>query len=209
MICYLMVVLRVVQFVCWPGKHAVVSWLDLYLTRIYSTFGLPYDPNAVVVQAFPWASLTISNVVRVYASQTWDGQLDVSEFASMLQRLLGLGGTAALSLSARLFPGLDRDNSGLLDFPEMFIGMVMLCSDGQQAKLNAVFDIIDSDRSGRISRTELEEFLVHIAPWHTTRAELRSVASRVMREADANNSGYITFMEVSMACVIYAGCWLL
>ena len=202
------------QFYRWEGKSAVLVWLDNFLERVLQTYRSYVEvvrdvPDRVSAGGLPWASLTINNVVRVYASQTWDGQLDVNEFASMLQRLLGLGGTAALSLSARLFPGLDRDNSGLLDFPEMFIGMVMLCSDGQQAKLNAVFDIIDSDRSGRISRTELEEFLVHIAPWHTTRAELRSVASRVMREADANNSGYITFMEVSMACVIYAGCWLL
>ena len=198
-----------VQFYRWEGKSAVLAWLEHYLERVLLAFNsvtlMPsttqhsksWARTQIRSDALPWASLTTCDLMSVYASQTWDGQLDVNEFARVLQRLLGLNSPEGSSLATRLFPALDRDASGLLDFQEVFIGMAMLCSDTEHDRLRSVFEIMDADNSGRISMSELQQFLVAIAPWMTTRSEIQAIAAQVMREADDNNSGYITFMEVS------------
>ena len=155
-------------------------------------------PRVVSTAGVPWAKLTTHDMMRVFAAETWDGQFNVNEFAHVLQKVLNLDrGVEATALARRLFPALDRDNSGLLDFQEVFIGMAMLCSDSHEDKLRSVFEIMDADRSGRISRTELEQFLVHIAPWRTTSAEIQIVRATIMFEADTNHSGFLTFSEVN------------
>ena len=188
----------------------MLAWLDRYLNRVIESYNTlssrSVSRHSVSSRAagfvptstypFAWSRMSIQDLLQVYASQTWDGQLDVNEFASMLQRLWNVSPSEAASLAIRLFPALDRDASGLMDFREMFIGMVTLCSDSSIDKLRAVFDIIDSDRSGRISRTELEDFLRAIAPWHTSKADILIMAVTILREADDNNSGYITYAEV-------------
>ena len=105
-------------------------------------------------------------------------------------------------MTSNLFSCFDRDGSGLLDFREVFIGMSLLCSSTYDERIELVFEIMDDDSSGRISRHELEQFLIAVAPQLTTRADITELASQVMRGADDNNSGYITFREVS---AIYEG----
>ena len=132
----------------------------------------------------------------MFASESWDGQLDVNEFGRVLQKLLGMDRTGAYALAGQLFPCFDRDGNGLLDFREVFVGMSILCGGTREERLEAAFTIMDADGSGRVSRRELEQFLVTVAPWHTSMSEIQMVGSAIMREADTNNSGLITFLEV-------------
>ena len=100
-------------------------------------------------------------------------------------------------LAKQLFPCFDRDNSGLLDFREVFVGMALLCSDTREEKLQAVFQIMDANGSGRISPQELEQFLIAVCAWYVSMSEIRSMVAQVFREADTNRSGLIDFREVS------------
>ena len=189
----------------WPGKDAVVAWLDQYLERITQAYGAgrrvspvmrSSSPVAPSSSGLPWAGLTTRDLLRVFASESWDGQLDVNEFGRVLQKLLGMDRASASALAGQLFPCFDRDGNGLLDFREVFIGMAILCGGTRQERLEAAFSIMDADGSGRVSRREVQQFLVSVAPWHTSMNEIQRLTSTIMREADTNDSGQITFLEV-------------
>ena len=159
------------QFIRWPGKSAIMGWLDKWQHRLLEAYrgGASSEPSAPVAApsapvvdgscALPWANLTLGELIRVFTSETWDGQLDVSEFGRVLRRLLGIG-SGSERVAAQLFACFDRDKSGLLDFREVFVGMAMLCSDSREDKLRTVFQIIDGNGSGWISAHELS--LIHI-----------------------------------------------
>ena len=190
------------QFWRWQGKDAVVAWLDDYLARITDAYGLRGRSASPVLRAsasptgLPWAALTTRELLRVFASESWAGQLDVNEFGRVLQKLLGMDRASASALAGQLFPCFDRDGNGLLDFREVFIGMAILCGGTRQERLEAAFSIMDADGSGRVSRREVQQFLVSVAPWHTSMNEIQRLTSTIMREADTNDSGQITFLEV-------------
>ena len=194
------------QFIGWKDKDSVVAWLDDYLVRITDAFGIgrpslpPLSPslrsNSPPSSGLPWAALTTRELLRVFASESWDGQLDVNEFGRVLQKLLGMDRASASALAGQLFPCFDRDGNGLLDFREVFIGMAILCGGTRQERLEAAFSIMDADGSGRVSRTELKQFLCAVAPRRTSMAEINMMLSIIMREADTNFSGFITFQEV-------------
>ena len=174
--------------------------------------GRSVTPPPMRSPQLPWASLTTRELIRVFTSETWDGRLDVNEFGRVLRRLLGLDSVEGSRLAAQLFPIFDRDGNGLLDFREVFVGMAMLCSDSREDKLRAVFQIMDADGSGTISRRELEQFLMTVAAWHVSMSEIRSAVSTVFREADTNRSGLISFSEVRDAglgpLLLGADCWM-
>ena len=180
----------------------MVAWLDDYLARITDAYGLRGRSASPVLRAsasptgLPWAALTTRELLRVFASESWDGQLDVNEFGRVLQKLLGMDRASASALAGQLFPCFDRDGNGLLDFREVFIGMAILCGGTRQERLEAAFSIMDADGSGRVSRTELKQFLCAVAPRRTSMAEINMMLSIIMREADTNFSGFITFQEV-------------
>ena len=102
----------------------MVAWLDQYSERVLlayrgETISRPGALQSVAPSGLPWGALTTRELLRVFCSETWDGQLDVNEFGRMLQRLLGLNSVEGSRLSMKLFPGLDRDGNGLLDFREV------------------------------------------------------------------------------------------
>ena len=144
----------------------------------------------------PWAALTTRELLRVFASESWAGQLDVNEFGRVLQKLLGMDRASASALAGQLFPCFDRDGNGLLDFREVFIGMAILCGGTRQERLEAAFSIMDADGSGRVSRREVEQFLTAVAPAGTRNSKIDMLAATIMHEADTNDSGQITFLEV-------------
>ena len=189
-----------VQFIRWPGKSAIVAWLDKWQDKLLEAYmgGVSAAPSVPSrVSGLPWANLTSRELIRVFTSETWDGQLDVNEFGRVLQRLLDLPSRAeSTKLARQLFPCFDRDNSGLLDFREVFGGMALLCSDTREEKLQAVFQIMDANGSGRISPQELEQFLIAVCAWYVSMSEIRSMVAQVFREADTNRSGLISFSEV-------------
>ena len=55
--------------------------------------------------------------------------------------------------------------------------------------------MMDENGSGRVSQAEVHSFLRAIAPKSTARHEIRALAAQIMREADANRSGLITYSE--------------
>ena len=87
--------------------------------------------------------------------------------------LLGLDGP---TIGNRLFKAFDVDQSGDLDFKEMFLGMSLLINmsnSGLESRggvqdrlqdLEIAFMIVDGNNSGTISKEELEEFLTTISP---------------------------------------------
>ena len=178
----------------------MVAWLDDYLARITDAYGAGSRSRSPVSRAspsgLPWASLTTRDLLRVFASESWDGQLDVNEFGRVLQKLLGMDRASGSALAGQLFPCFDRDGNGLLDFREVFIGMAILCGGTREERLEAAFSIMDADGSGRVSRSELKQFLTAVAPRRTSPAEIQIVCSTIMFEADTNHSGFLTFQEV-------------
>ena len=190
-----------VQFMRWPGKSEIVAWLDKWQSKLLEAYmGRTSAAPSVASKSsgLPWANLTSGELIRVFNSESWDGQLDVNEFGRVLQRLLDLPSRAeSTQLAKQLFPCFDRDNSGLLDFREVFGGMALLCSDTREEKLQAVFQIMDANGSGRISPQELEQFLIAVCAWYVSMSEIRSMVAQVFREADTNRSGLIDFREVS------------
>ena len=84
------------QFLRWPGKDAVVGWLDQYCERVLQAYrGVSVSrpavsPSTPSPSGLPWARLTTSDLLRIFRSESWDGQLDVNEFSRVLQRLLYL-----------------------------------------------------------------------------------------------------------------------
>jgi Ca2+-binding EF-hand superfamily protein len=55
--------------------------------------------------------------------------------------------------------------------------------------------MMDDDDSGRVSMSELQVFLRTIAPQSVGDYDISSLANEIMRQADTNNSGQITFSE--------------
>ena len=108
--------------------------------------------------------LTLRNL-QVFHSEAWAGTLIPSEFARVLDKL-GLDGN---KLSAKLFHAFDLDNSGHLDFKEVFIGMALLLSSSREQQLQSTFDMMDDNGSGRVSQQEISKFLRYICPPQATR----------------------------------------
>jgi Ca2+-binding EF-hand superfamily protein len=194
------------EFMQWPGKSEVLAWLDQFHSRVLSRWdgGVVSAPVAVSEPdpwykrsmpapstRYPWEGITTSDLVRVFRSESWAGTLVPSEFAHVLDKL-GLDGR---SVGPKLFSAFDTDNSGQLDFKEMFIGLALLLSSSREQQLNCAFDMMDGNQSGRVSREEFGVFLSWIAPTGLTRYEVLRVAADIFRAVDTNYSGLITFNE--------------
>jgi len=184
------------EFIRWQGKDAVIAWLDNYLERITSTFssGAPVVSTRLS-SGLPWASLNTHDLLRVFASESWDGQLDVNEFGRVLQKLLGMDRSGGSALAGQLFPCFDRDGNGLLDFREVFVGMSILCGGTREERIEAAFTIMDADGSGHVSQSELMQFLVVVAPVHTSLQAIKAFTRMIMLVVDTNQSGQVSFVE--------------
>ena len=63
-------------------------------------------------------------------------------------------------------------------------------SDEERAEFKEIFDLVDEDKSGQISKAELKKLMETLRP-HPTSDELDAM----MREVDADGSGEIDFEE--------------
>ena len=95
-----------------------------------------------------------------------------------------------------MFEAFDQDGNGQLDSKEMFIGLSLLLSSSETERLQCAFMMMDEYLSGKVSQVEVEAFLFAIAPRPIGRIGLKTLASRVLHEADMNRSGLITFQEL-------------
>ena len=205
------------EFILWPGKNAVMEWIDAYessiLTRFSRSSGSPRSVSVPKARSlsprsrlpdyrapttaispqglYPWDGISSKELVRVFRTKAWGGSLILSEFERVLDKL-GLDGR---TLGKRLFDAFDRDGNRQLDFREMFIGMSLLLSGSREERLESAFMMMDSNGSGRVSQDELQPFLQNIAPSYVAKHEIADLSTQIMREADTNRSGLIDFRE--------------
>jgi len=92
-----------------------------------------------------------------------------------------------------LFPILDKDGSGTLDALEVFIGLAIMCSDSREKKMYTVFNIMDADKSGKITKAELRRFIALIAPRTIADADIDNMVNGCLKDADMGSSKSITF----------------
>jgi len=187
------------EFLAWPGKHTVLKWLEAYHERVLSRFDSSDMPSVSPHREgdYPWSAFSSADILRLFRAESWHGRLSVTDFERILFRLGSYFGDDRTTVQ-KLFECFDQDGNGSLDFREMFIGLVLLCSESREQRLRAMFTLMDANGSGRISREELESFLHFLWPpsadsMHDCRITLRT--SRIMLEADQNRSGLITFDE--------------
>jgi len=94
-----------------------------------------------------------------------------------------------------LFHAFDTDDSGHLNFREMFVGMALLLSSSFEQRLECAFDMMDANGSGRVSREEMASFLRYIAPPSATRYDVGMMSLKAIKEADDNRTGLVTYQE--------------
>jgi len=179
------------EFNQWDGKDRILGWVDEYHTSVLSRFGNPNGPFVAAKGGYPWDKVSTATLLQVFRSESWGGELIPSEFKRVLTKL-GIDGSAC---AQPLFLAFDTDRTGTLTFREMFIGMSLLLSASYEERLNCVFDMIDSNGSGRVSRDEVEVFLSTVAPSSISSYDVKALSVKVMNEADSNRSGLITFSE--------------
>lgn len=113
---------------------------------------------------------------------------------------------AALSLDAgdsgsdwvtTLFSLFDKDNSGLISFEEMAVGLALLTKGSYEERMEYGFDAFDLDRDGRISQAEL----AHLAAAATglPDSECAAIAANLMHVHDIDRSGYLDRNEFKVA----------
>ena len=149
------------------------------------------EPEALPMAKYPWENVTTSDLMRVFREESWGGTLVLSEFEGVLTKL-GLGG---LGIERPLFGAFDQDGNGQLDLREMFVGLALLLSSSQEARLECAFMLLDANGSGMVSLDEVTLFLSTVAPRPANHHEASTLASKVMQEADTNYSGLISFEE--------------
>ena len=193
------------EFVSWRGCDDVLDWIDRFNKRVITNISnraITYSispqselpVSRVATTRYPWEGITITDLVRVFRSEAWGGTLVLSEFERVLSKL-GVDGRA---VGRGLFAAFDTDNSGTLDFKEMFIGLSLLLSSSREQRLECAFLMMDDNGSGRVSQREVEVFLKAIAPRSVGAAEIRALSTQIMREVDTDRSGLITYREFMM-----------
>lgn len=110
---------------------------------------------------------------------------------------------------ARLFTAFDTDQNGFVDFNELSSGLSVLCGgDSRDAKVQAAFDLYDTDDDGLISEDEMVHYLGSVFKLlyalDPTRKQNLGIsaddlaavtAAEIFAEADLNHDGRLNFDE--------------
>ena len=142
-------------------------------------------------EEYPWEGVGIDELLTVFKSNAKRGSLNQGEFNQVLRDL----GVTAPAGARALFQAFDRNKDLELDFQEAFTGLVMLLRLSFEEEIEAAFMIIDIDGNGGIRCQEAESFLMSVSPVGTPTFDCSSMAARIMREADQNRTGLITWQE--------------
>ncbi|DAZ96202.1 TPA: hypothetical protein N0F65_012392 [Lagenidium giganteum] len=108
----------------------------------------------------------------------------------------------------RLFTAFDTDKNGFVDFNELSSGLSILCGGSRDDKVQAAFDLYDTNGDGFISEEEMVHYLASVFKLlyaldptrqdnlGITADELAMVtAAEIFSEADLNNDGKLNFEE--------------
>ncbi len=76
--------------------------------------------------AYPWTRLGLNEILRVFHSAAWAGELTLPDFERVLSTLLGTNPGAGAVMASKLFNCFDQDQNGRLSFREVFIGLMLI-----------------------------------------------------------------------------------
>ncbi|KAJ0403473.1 hypothetical protein ATCC90586_003586 [Pythium insidiosum] len=154
------------------------------------------------VQAFVRDSrFTTDEVVALHihfdlisSSKRDDGLIDRSEFQT------ALGFTAKESLYVdRIFQLFDANNDSFISFGEFLQSLSVLSSKGKpDEKLQFSFDVLDIDRDGKLSNTELLSMLeacIEENGINIPKDKLEAIVNKTILDVDLDQDGFISFEE--------------
>lgn len=147
-----------------------------------------------------------------------EGRISRRAFDSCFYRYLCSAGQTQLSSEEsnrvhnvinRLFTAFDTDQNGYVDFSELSSGLSVLCGgNNRDSKVQAAFDLYDTDGDGLISEDEMVHYLSSVfkllyALDPTREVSLgissddlaRVTAAEIFAEADLNHDGRLNFDE--------------
>lgn len=116
-----------------------------------------------------------------------DGQLDKEEIkASYAKSAKGANSDEEID---QMFNKLDVNGTGRIDFTEFLLATVNYKNDIHEKELRQIFNIIDKDKSGTLSRNEIGEF------FNLSGKEQADQLKALIDEADSNKDGVISVDE--------------
>jgi len=115
-----------------------------------------------------------------------DGQLTKDELLTGYKNIMGED--EAQKEVERIFSTIDVNNTEAIDFTEFLLATVNYQKLLNESKMSTVFQMIDSDGSGEISRKEIKEFF-------SMSGGDEGFVSEMIQEVDTNGDGDISYEE--------------
>ena len=111
-----------------------------------------------------------------------DGKLSLEEMKKACNR-----GDIKIEFNEEIFKQIDTDNSGNIEYTEFISACIEKNVYLNEEKLKEAFNLFDSDKSGKISRNEIEKVLKMGAG--------SKEIEEIMAKHDTNKDGEIDFKE--------------
>jgi len=131
-----------------------------------------------------------------------DDELSREEFAEVFQACIGrqLEGKEEGGVDLdEIFASMDSDHSGTVNFKEMILWLSIYNRGTEETKLRHMFEVFDSDSSGTLEASEIENVLDILKLSMTTRGVSESAAIRkaaaLVKNLDKDKDGEITIEE--------------
>ena len=112
-----------------------------------------------------------------------DGKLSLEE----MKKAFALSGQTKIEFNEEIFKSIDTDNSGNIEYTEFISACIEKNLYLNEEKLKDAFKLFDADKSGKISRAEIEKVL------HSSK-QSKEVDS-ILAKHDTNKDGEIDFQE--------------
>ena len=112
-----------------------------------------------------------------------DGKLSLEE----MKKAIDMSGEPKIEFNEEIFKSIDTDNSGNIEYTEFISACIEKKLYLNEEKLIDAFKLFDSDKSGKISRAEIEKIL------HSSKQSKE--IDDIMAKHDTNKDGEIDFEE--------------
>ena len=111
-----------------------------------------------------------------------DGKLSLEE----MKKAIAMSGDMKIEFNEEIFKSIDTDNSGNIEYTEFISACIEKKLYLNEEKLKDAFKLFDSDKSGKISRAEIEKIL------HSKQSK---EIDAILDKHDTNKDGEIDFQE--------------